>query len=58
MLVILILPYINLIPMSMIGVEVAGIKIFAEDISERNTVLIFLIIASAIAGFLSQRKGY
>ena len=44
--------------MSMIGVEVAGIKIFAEDISERNTVLIFLIIASAIAGFLSQRKGY
>jgi len=58
LLVILVLPYIQLVPQSVIGIEVAGIKIFAGNISERNVVLIFLVIISGIAGFLVKKKGY
>mgnify|MGYP001562522418 CR=1 FL=1 len=56
LLIILILPYIQLVPQSVIGVEIGGVKVFAGDLSERNAVLIFLVIVSAIAGFLLQKK--
>lgn len=57
LLVILILPYIQLVPMSMVGIEVAGVKVFAGDLSERNAVLIFMTIITAIAGYYLQRRG-
>lgn len=58
LLLILIAPYIYLVPMSMVGAEIAGVKIFAKDLSERNVVLIFLTLASALIGayFKSKRN--
>lgn len=57
LLLILIAPYIYLVPMSMIGVEVGGIKIFAKGLSERNVIFMFLTIVSALIGAYLKSKG-
>jgi len=57
LLLILIAPYIYLVPMSMIGIEVIGVKIFAKGLSERNVVLMFLTIATALIGASFKSKG-
>ena len=57
LLLISIAPYIYLVPMSMVGAEVAGIKIFAKGLSERNVVLIFLTVVSALIGAYFKSKG-
>ena len=54
LLLILVGPYV--LPFAIVGAEVGGIKIFVEGISERNAVLIFLILVSTSIGIYLKSK--
>ncbi len=49
----------GLVPLSMVGVEISktGINLTIKEIAERNAILIFLTIASAIIGVFLQLRG-